>query len=193
MASVTVKIEGLKGLKAKLNKRTAEIKSMVGMELQESANTMANGAVADAPVDQGLLKAQISVKKVDQLNYEVVSPNFYSPYLEFGTKTYVQVPAGLEEVASKFRGKSPHGGSVDELFLAIIDWVKRKGLSGRYSVKTKRRQGSKNEQLSEDYDIAFPIVRAILKKGIKPQPFFFKQLAGEKEALLKRVKEILGD
>lgn len=188
---VTAKIDGVSEALEGVKRFTQRLQKEIDLELHDAANNMVNGAVADAPTDQGFLKNNITFKKVSDMNYEVVSQAFYSPYLEFGTRTYAKVPAGLEKVAAKYRGKAIGQGGLDELFLAIIDWVKRKGLTGRYSVKTKKRLGGKNDQLAEDFDVAYPIVIIILRKGIKPHPFFYKQLDKEKPGLLKRLKQIV--
>jgi len=51
------------------------------------------------------------------------------------------------------------------------------GLTGTYSVKTRRRTGNKLNQFAEDYSAAWPIAMSILKNGVSPHPFFFKQMA----------------
>ncbi len=56
-----------------------------------------------APVDLGILKASIN-GEVDGLNGIVGSTVRYSPYIEFGTGGLVDVPAGLEDYAMKFKG-----------------------------------------------------------------------------------------
>ena len=64
-----------------------------------------------------------------------------------------------------------------QLLRAIVNWVKRKGITGTYSVNTRRRTGSKINQIAEDYSSAWPIAMSILKHGVRPHPFFFKQMA----------------
>lgn len=54
-------------------------------------------------VDLGILKSSIN-GEVDGLNGIVGSTVRYSPYIEFGTGGLVDVPAGLEDYAIKFKG-----------------------------------------------------------------------------------------
>jgi hypothetical protein len=56
----------------------------------------------------------------------------------------------------------------------LIYWVKRKGLGGRYSVKTQRRLGNKQTQRDEDYRIAKAIQFIIHARGVKGHDLFSK-------------------
>jgi hypothetical protein len=77
--------------------------------------------------------------------------------------------------------------------LALMDWVKRKGITGTYSVKTQRRTGSRGSRMSEDFDVAFAIMLKILKKGINPQPFLLPAYEAEKVNLVKKIKQAIKD
>jgi hypothetical protein len=107
------------------------------------------------------------------ISVEIVAQKFYAPFMEFGTKgKYTPIP-GTEEIAAQFKGYK--GGDFMNLLRMIVRWVRRKGLTGTYSVKTQRRKGSKINQFAEDYSAAWPIALSILKNGINPHPYFFKQ------------------
>lgn len=168
MSKITVKVEGLDKLLKSLQNESEEIKQQIGFEIRESANEMANRAAADVPVDQGLVRAEISSIEVDELTYDVVSPADYSAFLEFGTKSKVSIPAGLEDVAAQFRGGK--NGTADQAKKAIFEWCRRKGI---------------------EESAWYPIYRSVMMNGIRPQPFFFKQLAREKNNLIKNIKQVL--
>lgn len=71
--------------------------------LHETIQNIETEATASAPVDLGILKSSIN-GEVDGLNGVVGSTVRYSPYIEFGTGGLVDVPAGLEDYAIKFKG-----------------------------------------------------------------------------------------
>jgi hypothetical protein len=157
--------------------------------LRSAANSMENNAVRDVPVDEARLKGVISTKAHGKMNYEVVAPTKYAGYMEFGTKKKARIPAGLESIASQFRG--PAGGTFKDLLKAITAWVKRKGISGTYSVKTKRRTGKKADRMIEDLAVAYPIAFSIAKNGVAPHQFFFHNYYPEEINARKELKKIL--
>jgi len=170
---VKVEIEGFGALKTLFKELPSHIQDIADAEMEEGAREFVLNAKRDAPADVGRLRGAISYKKLSEADYEIFSQSAYAAYMEFGTKgNYRSIP-GAEEVASKFHGKGE--GTFKDMIRAIVNWVKRKGLAGRYSVKSKRRQGSKIDQLAEDYAAAWPIIMSILKHGVKPHPYFFKQ------------------
>lgn len=170
-----VKVTGLAGLKAEFASLTKDLPDIVDSELQTMAQVWVKLAKTDAPADQAALRGAISYYKKSSLTYEVVAQKFYAPFMEFGTKgKYTPIP-GTEQIAAQFKGYK--GGDFMQLLRAIVNWVKRKGITGTYSVKTRRRIGNKINQIAEDYSAAWPIAMSILKYGVRPHPFFFKQMA----------------
>lgn len=71
----------------------------------------------------------------------------YGPYHELGTK--------------------PHWVPIEPL----IQWVHNRGLTGRWSLKTKRRMGSRTAQAREDKRLARAIQVRISKRGTRAHPF----------------------
>jgi len=71
--------------------------------LNEAIQNIETEATSLAPVDLGILKSSIN-GEVEGLNGIVGSTVRYSPYIEFGTGGLVDVPAGLEDYAIKFKG-----------------------------------------------------------------------------------------
>jgi hypothetical protein len=122
-------------------------------EMAVIANEFVNRAVQDAPVDQGVLKNSITFYQESLMNWKIVSGANYSAYVEFGTRSKVQVPSDVQDYASVFQGQGT--GSAKSFFDSIKDWVKRKGI---------------------DEKAAYPIAISILRQGVNPHPYFFKQL-----------------
>lgn len=171
------KIE-VKGISA-LQKRFVAIPKKLSDEmngvLAKGANDFVNLAAEDAPRDQGVLISQLSSKKNGNMDYEAVSGAEWSAAIEFGTRSRIQIPPDLTQYAAQFIGK-PDGGDYFDFLNAILDWVKRKGIVSRYSVKTKKEitkySKDDNERL---IDTAQAIANSIIRQGIHPHPFFFKQ------------------
>lgn len=169
-----VSIKGLDGFKREFATAAKQVKEIVSAEVQAAGAEFVSGARRDAPVDQGALKGAITYYMDGDLSAVIVAQKFYAPFIEFGTKgKYTPIP-GTEAIAATFRGY--RGGDFAELLRMIVRWVNRKGITGRYSVKTRRRLGSKAQRQAEDLSAAWPIALSILKNGIKPHPFFFKQM-----------------
>jgi hypothetical protein len=113
----------------------------------------------------------------------VYSHAFYSAYLEWGTKSKVDVPADLQQYAQQFRGK---GKPSHDFFEMILAWVNRTGIAGRFSTKTRQKLNSKADK-EREYQAARAIYYSILKHGIKAHPFFFKHRAVVYKNLQKRL------
>ena len=169
-----VKVTGLAGLKAEFASMAKELPDIVSGELETMSQEWVKLAKTDAPADQGALRGSITYYPAGPMKYEIVAQKFYAPFMEFGTKGKYQPIPGTEAIAAEFKGYK--GGDFMELLRMIVRWVKRKGITGTYSVKTRRRTGNKVNQIAEDYSAAWPIAMSILKNGVNPHPFFFKQM-----------------
>lgn len=104
---LTIQVEGLSQLIKRVNEMPAKIGKEVDGELMFAGQEIINRAARSAPVNTGRLRQGIGPTpiKLGELSYEVSSNVHYSPYVEFGTGNLVQIPEGLEEYASQFRGK----------------------------------------------------------------------------------------
>lgn len=172
MFNVTVK--GLEGFKRDIVTAAKQVREIVSAEVDAAGAEFVSGARRDAPVDQGALRGAITYYMENDLSAVIVAQKFYAPFIEFGTKgKYTPIP-GTESIAAAFKGY--RGGDFQQMLRMIALWAGRKGLTGRYSVKTRRRLGSKGQKQAEDLAAAWPIAMSILRNGIKPQPFFFKQM-----------------
>jgi len=143
-------ITGATELKKFLSTYPVKVKQDIDDVLAAGAVDIARMATQDAPVNNGLLRNGISFQRVGPLEYRVFSRANYSAFIEFGTRKRVQIPAGLEEIAAKFKGgKSGDSEAAKE---AIYEWCRLKGIP------------------KEEW---WGIFIHIMVNGIKPQPFFF--------------------
>jgi hypothetical protein len=164
---VKVNLVGFKQFQDKFKKLPAELQKEIGAEIQFAGETFREKAIVDAPADVGFLRSQITKKKISDVACEVVSGSKYSAPMEFGTKSKFQPIPGID--ASEFKGK-PSGGSWLQFISNIKNWVKRKGLPA---------------------NSAYLIARSIFKFGVKPHPFFFKQIAPVRRDLFRNVRNVL--
>jgi len=182
MAGFALNLSGLDNLTKRLTSLESNLRIEVAAEMSASALRIETKAKRNAPVNLGTLRQSIhSVSDTGGLTHRVIASASYAPYVEFGTGGSVKVDPQYANYALQFKGKRAGGGTLDEFLLALMDWVKRKGIAGTYQAKTYdiktrkaskiTRKGGKSQQMSEDFDVAFAIMLKILKKGINPQPF----------------------
>lgn len=180
----TATIKGLSGFEQQFISAAEDIKSVVSNEVFAAAQQFVSGAIRDAPKDTGFLAGSIKFLQ-NELVAEIQASSEYAPFMEFGTKGKYRPIPGTEEIAAQFKGKST--GSFKDMIRMITEWVRRKGITGRFSVKTRRRVGSKAVQQSENLSAAWPIALSILRNGVTPHPFFFKQQEVVWPDMVKRV------
>lgn len=158
----------------KLQNIPADVASAVAIELSDGAQNIATEAKSNAPGDQGTLRQQIGVKKIDNMTYEVISGAEYSPFVEFGTLQQVAIPPGLEAYAAQFKGDFASGtyseGSGLTAKEAIFAWCERQGI---------------------EEEIWYAIFMTIIRVGVKPHPFFFPAVNRWKPVILEQVKKAL--
>src|SRR5690606_23160663 len=149
MAKVNVKIKGLKEVEKLLGKQGQQrLLREISEEMEVKAQEVRTKAVQKAPVDTGLVRAGIDVEGKD-LRWVIYTVAEYAGYVEFGTKTKVDVPPEMKEEADKFRGGK---GSYGEFRQAIAEWMRRKGIPE---------------------EALWPIMAKIMGQGIDPQPFMW--------------------
>jgi hypothetical protein len=161
----------------------------IELDIKDSVDQMVKLAKAASPINESRLRNSISAEKISPLQYEFVAQTKYAAFMEFGTKTLVDIPPGAEEIAAE--AQKIKGGTMAEFEANIRRWVKLKGLAGTYSVKTRRRTGSKANRQREDDSVVFLIMRKILKVGVKPHPFFFPAIRNEVPKLAKKLTKIV--
>ena len=86
------------------------------------------------------------------------------------------------------------------MVLRITEWVRRKGLgtgfagpigvTGTYSVKSRRRTGSKDVQAQQNKQAAYAIALKILREGIPAQPYLYPAVNTNIPILIKELNAI---
>lgn len=127
----------------------------------------------------GLMQSINALPQKGGLKFEVMVRKDFAPSIEFGTRGKVdfsdqpaELRSVLQQYAMQFKGTPT--GTWDEFWREMIEWVKRKGLTGVYSVKTRKRlTAAKYDNDAEDEGLAWLIARSIYLHGIPARPFFF--------------------
>ncbi len=99
-----IKLEGWDKFMKKLDGLPASIFTKVDAIVQDEAKRWEGLAKRSAPVNFGTLRSRIQAVPVAQMSAEVISPTKYSPYVEWGTGTRVNVPSDLTAYAIQFKG-----------------------------------------------------------------------------------------
>ncbi len=166
-STFNIKIDGLDKLQSSLDEKARSLEKEIDAEIGFACDEAVGYMQTDAPADQGFLRSHISKAKAALNDYEIVAQSDYAAYVEFGTRSKVQIPAGLEEVAASFKGGNVSSLDAKE---AIFNWCKRKGI---------------------DPKLWYAIYISIMVNGITPHPFFFHNFERVKKPLFERIQNIL--
>lgn len=164
----TIELPGFDQLLKDIQRYSADVQKRIDREMEASCLTIVRNAKRKAPKNVGRLVQGITYVRHGPLNYEVISAANYSAYMEFGTKSLVQVPAGYEEFASQYKGISIDTGGL-KFKDAIYTWAKQKGIEKKWW---------------------YWIYKKIQQQGVRPHPFFIPALI-EFTELEKRIKRII--
>jgi HK97 gp10 family phage protein len=198
--SITIDVSQFSDFSGRFKGLEKELRSGVEGVLQKNAAALSLQAKQRAPTDIGGLKNSISapVRTGDTENIEfTISVNvFYAAYMEFGTGKYAAqyvstLPPDWQAYAASFRGKKGNEG-MDKFLERIMDWVKRKGISGTYSVKTQKRTSAGGIARNfEDAEVAYFIALKILTVGVRPHPFLFPAYESIRPHIIKDIETLL--
>lgn len=181
----------------------ADMDKIINNEFKNFGQLTVNEAQTRAPKDEGFLTRSINYK-AENLSVAIGANVDYAAYLEFGTKgfaaSYVStLPPDWQQFAAQYKGSG--GGTFQQLVARITQWIHRKGLgtgfagkigvAGTFSVKTRKRTGSKSLQETQDKQAAYLIARKIITKGIPAQPFLFPAFEHQKIKLIENLKSQL--
>ena len=107
--AINVQIKGLKELEARFKDLDKKFHKEVSGIVERGAQLWVSGAKRQAPIDMGWLAGAITYYPVEQSKhrtaFRIVSGKEYSPYVEWGTITRVNVPADLQGYAVQFKGR----------------------------------------------------------------------------------------
>ena len=163
--------------KASFNKDIKEYAKFLNVSalkgLEASAQNIRNTAVKlvnENSSDTGLLKNSIKIDRSVKGVRSIGTHTGYGLYIEFGRRP----------------GKPPP-------YRDLIKWVKRKKIAGSYSIKTRKRSGSKKRQDKENIGLAIAIAKSIGKKGTKAKPFLMPAFQREKKRIMFEVKKAINN
>lgn len=161
---------GLKGIQAayrELTRLEARSKKAVQVGAMRVAKRIAEDAAANVPVDLGAIKNSIGTEQTET-GAKVFVGAPHAAFQEFGTGVQIAVPAELAEDARQFQGYQ--SGNFEQFVEDIRGWCTRHGISE---------------------SAAFPIAAAILRRGLKPQPFFYPAILKHKGDVVVEVQKEL--
>lgn len=187
--SNTVTLTGWKEFEDKCKGLPAVLTKEIGNEVGAAAEYWQKLAINDSPIDQKFLRGLISAKVTGKMTAEVTSPSKYSSFMEWGTKSKKKVPAEL----SRYAATLPYNKTGDyyAFLKAILEWVERKGIASRFSVKTQKKLKHTKADNERIVQAAEAIAFSIMRHGVNPHPYFFIQMPLVETKLKERVQNIL--
>jgi len=191
MANAGLILKGWKQYEAKVKKAPSLVAQRMNVEVARSAQSIANEARINAPLDMGRLKGAIQAAEEKQGDWRVTVGVNYAAYMEFGTKSRYDGGHGYAEYAAQFKGKGT--GDYYDFLNAILDWVKRKGISARYSVKTQRRLKNSKADDQRELEAAEAIAFSIIRHGVKAHPFLFPAVDKERPKFYQNANKALNE
>jgi HK97 gp10 family phage protein len=162
----TIEIKGLDDVIKKLSKVSDNAVEEVGRVAKINAQEIEANAKRDAPKDKGKLGQSIITTEVEETLYSVGTREPYAPFVEFGTRSKVDVPKGFEDVAMAFKGKKINSGGYEE----FKKWALRKGIPEQYVFATWLK---------------------VLRVGQNPQPYLIPNFLKQKPQFIKDLKTLL--
>lgn len=182
---------GLEEMQRKIQSASREMQARISDEVQAAGKKFVEGAKKDLIAqtgDAGNLVKAIKDEPVDLFNVDITANKFYAAFIEFGTKGHYRPIPGTEGIAAEMKGYKR--GSFKEMVKAIKAWVLRKQIVATYNIKTRRRRKDKGEAERAE-QAAWAIAISLARHGMKPKPFFFKQIPVVKAQFQSRVKQII--
>lgn len=178
-----------------------DVEKIINNEFKNFGQATVTEAQRLVPRNEGRAAENIS-SIVGNLKITISVNVDYAAFIEFGTKSFAAayvatLPAEWQKLAAEHKGGGS-GGSFKELVLRITEWIHHRGLgsgyqapigiTGTYSVKTRKRTGSPKTQAQQDKQAAYLIARKIIIKGIPAQPFLFPAFEHQSVELIKNLK-----
>lgn len=166
--SFTVEVKGINDVLKDIKRVGEEVAKDADKAMGYSARKIERDAKKNVAVDTGDLRASIHV--IDKfLDKEVKTDKTHAPFVEFGTKSKVDIPAGLEQYAMQFKSS---GGNFANLLESIQGWCSRKGI---------------------DQEFAYPIALRIAQNGVSARPFLFPAYFKELPNIKKKLEAIVNE
>lgn len=181
---IYITTKGLNRILRKFENLPGNVMTEAKKVFREARDEVHREAVIKAPADEGGLRLAIN-KGEEGGNFTVSVQKMYGAYVESGTKRNFRPTPGFEGYFRQFKGPSGmKGNPIDNL----QGWVRRKGLAGTYSVKTRKRTGgNRSAKDTQDRRLAFLIWRKIRVEGIKAQPYLFPAYVRVRRAITPKL------
>ena len=149
-----------------------------------------------ALIDYGLTLEELIVDEIDRMKLSVsgemkksvthiVKERLHGWLVTIGTN--VKTAGGYPYPIGVHEGTIAHWAPIAPL----IEWVRRKGLAGTYSIKTHRRTGGKAKKAAQDKAVAYAIQHKISKVGTKAHPFMTNVFTKERYKIRKEIGKAL--
>jgi HK97 gp10 family phage protein len=186
---IKIDLKGFDTTISNINKIAKDTEFKVKEALVDFGTKVETQAKRDAPADEGKLRNSINATyPKNGLSVEVTVAADYAAYMEFGTRKFAAqyvatLPQDWQAYAATFKGGG--GGTFDQFVLAMMEWVKRKGLrldnnkmyeqSDSFTLTGKLRKdkkigGRKKKTILEgQQQLAYIIAKKIMIEGVRPQ------------------------
>lgn len=172
--NVKLKVNNVKlnrQVQRELNKTDSELKKSFIKSLKQFNVTFVGLAKKNArgmDLAKGIVAHDENINKLEG-GLSAKRDYFYAPYVEFGTRGQVKIPSGFEDIAKKYKGS--YFKSNVSFKESIIDWL-----------KTKLKKSDK-----EANQLAWPVMRKIMKVGTAPKPFISPAFKISQKFLIKQL------
>ena len=180
--SVKVKINNSKlqaQSRKELRKKDSQLKNAFMKSLKQFNVAFVGFAKKNArgmALKQGIVSHDTNLKNLEG-GLSATREYFYAPYVEFGTRGKTKIPSGWDDIARKYKGS--YFKSNVSFKEAIVDWLKK---------KAKKSDKEANQ-------LAWPVMRKIMKVGTAPQPFIYPAFKPAQKFLIKalnlNIKKVL--
>lgn len=169
---IKLDVKGLTELTKKLSEKELKkgITEAAKAELNVAAQDILNEAKELMPVDMGFLRASADIAPVDEdgrVGFKVYVAADYAVFVEFGTKSKVEVPEEFRHQALQFKNRTDHKGFA-EFLKAVTAWAGRVGIP-------EEAHGA--------------VIAVLLRDGSAPHPFLFPAYEKHTKDLVKRMND----
>lgn len=171
-----------------------KIKNALGKLSEDIVNDAKENLRQQKAINNGqLVNSIIALPVGDDLSVIIQAGASYAPYIEFGTRKFAaEYVAGLpkewKDIASQYKGST--AGTFEQLVASIAQWVADKQIVGTYSVKTRKRTGSKESKEKENLKAAWPIAISIARNGIKARPYLYPAVQKNVNIFAKEIDKV---
>lgn len=168
MIKMKARLVGARKGNKNLQKLGASIVEKAMQTLDVNGKLIESEAKRRAPVNFGQLRAS-GISKRERKKVLIAFTAKYAPFVEFGTRSKVQIPSELKEYAKKFQKKEP--GTFNILLQSLALWAKRTGKIPQSAV--------------------WPVAMKILKEGTKAQPYLWPAFLAIKPKIIRELNKIV--